>query len=687
MGFGLFGGRDPDAVKVKVSTLQLYDELYAASMASNNSSTAPYIHTANDEFSADFNGMYCNERISYYYMLDNLPRYLSIRFKDEIRVLCRKNVRISFLNLVRPHKIEWESPQMKSKLRILARLGKEKDEARGEVNAYNMHLNLGSMQSQEWIESSLSYLSEADISRKRALVKSSLVMVVTGERGEDFDMTVKDIVDYTNHIGLKLTRVLYNIPDWVRGYSPFNRSIVDGITDMMPSNVITDEIVARYSTYSQGILGASGMYFGTDIYSGFPVLKRVKAGAADAENWLITAETGGGKSFYIKFLLLQLLAAGFNGTIMDIEGREYKTVGEFMAKSSRVEIINMAEGSGSYFDPVEIAPPLGIPDIDKDAKTMSVNFTLAMLKVLLGKPYANNDWLDTVIDDAVQLVYTEVGITEDMKTWVRSTNLTLFNVYARLKTMKNYRSIPAYGEAVEKAIAVLSRYFEPNGTRSSLFTKRVRVTDVAEADLVICSFGMEGRAESSVDPVQLALMQLGAAQFSHQRSIFSKARGKFNFKIWEEFQRWGGFPDSEKTIGVAVTGGRKLGDVNIIITNNVADILRNDRFKIFGNIQSFVVGAISDSAVRTQLLERLTVPNMLPELDKISAAAITKDKEDGKDGKSSLESPYRHAFLCGLDRNKYGIVKVIVPEVLASTLLYAGVEEDKHKAAQEGEGK
>ena len=50
-----------------------------------------------------------------------------------------------------------------------------------------------------------------------------------------------------------------------------------------------------------------------------------------------------------------------------------------------------------------------------------------------------------------------------------------------------------------------------------------------------------------------------------------------------------------------------------------------------------------------------------------------------------MESPYRHAFLCGLDRNKYGIVKIVVPEVLASTLLYAGVESDKHNVEYEGD--
>ena len=47
-------------------------------------------------------------------------------------------------------------------------------------------------------------------------------------------------------------------------------------------------------------------------------MKPVKKTTEDAENWLITAETGGGKSYFVKALLEQLLAQNqYNGTIMD----------------------------------------------------------------------------------------------------------------------------------------------------------------------------------------------------------------------------------------------------------------------------------------------------------------------------------------------------------------------------------
>jgi len=173
--------------------------------------------------------------------------------------------------------------------------------------------------------------------------------------------------------------------------------------------------------------------------------------------------------------------------------------------------------------------------------------------------------------------------------------------------------------------------------------------------------------------------------------------------LYWEFQRWGKFPGSEKTIGVAVTGGRKLGDVNIIITNFVKDILNDDRFGILSNITSFMVGAIADSGTRVAVCTALSVPQMQSSLDRIAEAAAKKDEviEDTKsrqkkqntdeEGSEEVEvigtvdNMYSHAFLCGLDRNKYGIVKVILPkEIAKSKLFFTGVSQDKKKKAATG---
>ena len=57
---------------------------------------------------------------------------------------------------------------------------------------------------------------------------------------------------------------------------------------------------------------------------------------------------------------------------------------------------------------------------------------------------------------------------------------------------------------------------------------------------------------------------------------------------------------------------------------------------------------------------------------------IWKDDGDGSGKSNHMESIYNHAFLCGLDRSKYGIVKMLIPSDIAKTDIFkTGVENKK----------
>lgn len=659
-------------------SISLYDNLVYTHLVKDKTADSIKMSTVGDNLAIDQVGYYQGDTATFLYLLDDLPNYLHIDFKSRLRHECKGDVRVTFVNRLVPHRIAWNSPEMQSKMRILS--GAAEEFAEKDVNAFNMHANLGTMRRQEWIQESLQYLSSADVDRNRALFKMSMLMMIQGTRGDDFDESVKAIMSYSEHLGIIWHRVLYNIPAVLAYYMPWGQTVKEGGNTNYPAFVMPDETLARFNTYSQGTLGTSGVCFGMDIYSSFPVLKRVKASREDAENWLITAETGGGKSYMVKALILQLLAQGYNGTIMDIEGFEYLPLAKEVGVSSRVQVVNMAEGRGGYFDPVEI-PVYSELDLDEatQMRQNSIEFTLALFRVLLGKSYDEDDYLGVVIDDAVSRAYAERGVTENRMTWANSQGMTLFDIYNTIKTLKGYRKNADYDLAIDKCIALTNKYFEPGGTRSALFKNRVAINDIIDSDLVICSFGMAGKSQNSVDEVQMALMQLGAAQLSHQRSIFSKTKGKFNFKLWEEFQRWGKFPGSEKTLGTALTGGRKLGDVNIIITNVVAELLGADRFNIFSNVTSFLAGAIGDSKVRTELCERLSIPNMLPELNAISTVRNSNDEYKGTAKRTSI---YMYSFLCGLDKSKYAVVKMMLPTHLRESELFrTGVAADMENGA------
>ena len=622
------------------------------------------------------------DNISYFYSIDGFPNELPIDFKEAIRNEAREGVRISFIATFQETRIDWGSAQMRSKLRTWKTI----DEDTGDIDEFNYRENIKLLDNNTWRKQSLLYLSDAEIRRKRKLFKYRTLMIISGKRGENFNTTVGEVQSYCSSIGIKLSMVEEGLSDYLRVFSPFSLEFSKDVINTVGSNTVPDELLARFSGYDQGKLGKKGIYWGTDIDSGFPVFKAVKKSSVDAENILITAETGGGKSFFLKGLLIQLLGdPRFNGTIMDIEGFEYIPLAGYLARYDSVVILNMAEGTGKYFDPVEINVT-GDEKLDADMFTFSKSFTLSILKTLLGKTLMENDWSTVIVNDAVAKTYAKNGISLDPKTWYRSKGLTLFDVYDSMKSLydevlnfkkgakdeliNQYKSNLDYRSALDLVIAKLSTYFEPlekGGTRSDVFKSRVSLNDIRKAKLVVCSFGMAGKSADMVDQVQMALSQLSAANISHIRSLFSQAEGKYNFKVWEEFQRWGHFPDSEKTITTALTGGRKLGDVNLIVTNRVQELLDGDRFGIFGNTTSFAIGSIDDASTREQLCDRLSIPLLKNDLDKI---VIKRGNTESFSSDNEISSVYDKAFLIRLDKSVSTIVKMDMPDNIAKSSLF-----------------
>ena len=111
-----------------------------------------------------------------------------------------------------------------------------------------------------------------------------------------------------------------------------------------------------------------------------------------------------------------------------------------------------------------------------------------------------------------------------------------------------------------------------------------------------------------------------------------------------------------------------MGDINIIITNKVVDMLRDDRFGVFSNITSFAIGAIGDAQVRAELCERLSIPTMLPDLDAIHNNNKQLDRYVMGNGVG--QSPYLKAFLIGLDKTAYTVSRMSIPKDWANSPLF-----------------
>ena len=627
-------------------------------------------------------------KISYIYTIDGYPASVPIDYRERIRLLAR-GAKVAFISTFEPTVIDWNGAQMKSKLKTW----KTMDEDADEVTSYNYVENVDSMDSIERRKASLIYLADADKRRSRSLFKYRTLMIIAGVRGESFDKAIYEINDYCKSTGIKITRVESQVSEYLKAFSPFTMELGNNILKQVGSNTLTDEEIARFSSYTQGKIGLRGVIFGTDIFSGYNVYKVLKKKDTDAENILITAETGGGKSYLLKSILAQIDALPeYTGTINDIEGFEYIPFGNFCANRDKVVILNMAEGQGCYYDPYEIVLT-GNEDLDKNMFSLSKSFTNSIMCVCVGaKLLEENVWVQKIINNAIARSYTDLGVVEsDMSTWSKTSGKDLFYVYSKFKDLyteclsfkdrdidslplyDRYKMNPEYLDALDKVVANLSEYFEPlehGGIRGDVFKKKVSLSDIATAKLVINSFGMAGKSADTIDKTQMALTQLSAANISYLRSIFSKAQGKFNFKVWEEFQRWGQFPGSATTIKTAITGGRKLGDINFIVTNNVKELLDDDRFAIFDNITSFLVGAISSADTRERICKQLSVPQLQGELDSlVTKKGDSSSYEDAGTDQQTM-SIYDKAFLAQLDKSVTTILKMNLPKHIADSDIF-----------------
>lgn len=669
----------------KLSAIKLWDRVISASLRQEDSVKSDVKY---ENFYFDDIGFYNKDTgVTFLYTIDGYPSEVETDLRYNLRSECKGETRVSIISLFERHKIDWNSPQMKNKLKSWKIL----DETSEEVDEYNMHNNIESMDTVMWRKQSLRYLNDAVIRRKRKTFRFRSMVLVTGVRGTDFNESILGIEDYCKQRNIALTRVLYNIPEYLEMYSPFRLTRNPRLEKEVGNVVVTDEALARFTSFSQGKIGKMGDYWGTDIFSCFACLKPTKVKNTDAETWLITGETGSGKSYFGKGIILQLLSKDdINGTINDVEGFEYIGLVDIVEfGEDNVVVLNFAEGEGLYRDPVPI-PMTGNEKLDKGMYALSVSSTATMFRTLVGEVEIGIEaWVGVVIDEAIAIVYRNAGVLQkNMTTWHLADDLSIFDVYAKIKDMllqggnvegtigdmsKLVYNNEEYHKALQVIIARLSRYFEDDGTLRSTFSKRVTLGEIASAKLVINSFGMAGKSPDTVDKIQMALMQLYAANISHIRSIFSKSQGKYNFKVWEEFQRWGDFPNSDKIISTSLTGGRKLGDINIIMTNKVGDLLDNDRFGIFGNLTSVAIGCIWDSKVRHDLCKRLSMLNFEDDLDTL----VKKNKNlvNYVEGDTVQDSAYSKAFLIGLDKTFYTIARMDLPDEWDSLSLFqTGVE-------------
>jgi hypothetical protein len=666
--------------------LDMYD-MIIANLLAGNAIIEPTERLDNSQLAIGFSNISSDEQLSKYFMINKFPDFLQPRLIDLIRSKCMNiGVKINFYFYAQPHRIDWESPEMKNRMTVWRRYSTEHT---GAIDVFAYRTKRGESLARNRIITSTKYLNEAELEHKRSFLSTFFIISVSAKRDEDslanMSESIKSMKELCSQSEIKLTELRINMIDWLRAIGPFSLKADPEVASKLAKKVLTDDILANFNSYKQGRVGTKGVPLGIDVLSGVPVMRKFKDDPDGADNWLISAATGGGKSFWLKTLLTYLLADGFVCCVMDYEGDEYTNLANYIRAGNPedVRIVSMGKGSTVYFDPCEIPAITGDPRVDNDLKESAINFTLSIFRIIVcGLDGAFTKEQDRVMSLAIQRMYDTAGVTDDKYTWKRSKGLRLHDVYYEIKEMvesKELVDVDADNTKHKAAVSIIdasSIYFEPGESKSGTFKQPMPANELYKAKFIVFSFGMKGATDSATDPTILALKQLSVAYVNIQISNYCKyVRHCFNVKVWEEFQRWGCSNGSAETISNSITGGRKRGDVNFIITNDLASMLDDSNLlskRLRQNIQNYAIGKIPDSGVRQEFIRKFDQQDVLIALDNIAKAGMAQ--QSGSQKLSGSQSRYKNAFCIILEDGKRAICKVKLPKsLLKSELFKTGV--------------
>ena len=667
--------------------MDMYD-MIVANLIAGKSIIEPSQKLDNSQIAIGFSNIASENQISKFFLVRQLPDYMQPRLIDLIRSRCiRDGVKINFSFFCSPYKIDWDSAEMRNKMTIWKRYA---DEHSGPIDVFDYRTQRTGELARRRIIQSTKYLNEAELDYRRTLLRVAFVIEISAKRDDESILnmieSIKQMRQLCSSSDIKLRELRVDMINWLQTFGIFSLAQSREVTSKITYKVMTDDILANFNSYKQGRVGDRGVPLGIDILSGVPVLKKFKANPDAAENWLISAETGGGKSYFLKTLITYLLADGFVTTVMDYEGDEYLNLANYIRAGNPddVKIISMGKGSTTYFDPCEIPELTGDMDVDVDLKETAINYIVSIFRVITcGINGELTQWEQRIVSMAIQRMYDCAGVTDDMRTWHRSKGLRLRMVYDEIKSMVEAKELVdsdtdnVKHKAATRIADAASIYFEEGEAKAGTFKQPMSANELYNAKFIVFSFGMKGATESMNDPTILALKQLSVACVSIQISNYCKyVKHCFNVKVWEEFQRWIGSEGSGDIISNAMTGGRKRGDVNLIITNDLGSMIDENNSiakKLRQNIQNMAIGRIKDVGVREEFCNKFDLQDCKLALDRIAKAHASDDT--GKQQNSSSGNRYRHSFCIVLDNGKKAIAKVQLPQALVkSSLFRTGVD-------------
>lgn len=352
--------------------------------------------------------------------------------------------------------------------------------------------------------------------------------------------------------------------------------------DIMYDIMFTTETAGVFIPYNtKEIMQKNSIFYGLNKSSKNMIMYNRITG--DNYNGLIFGSTGSGKSFSAKCEMTQVLLNQPNTQVFLIDPQ-----GEYapLAKELNGEIIHLAPGSNAYINPLDLDISDG--DGEVDPIIMKSDYVISLFEIIYGKNRELSPKSKSLLDKAVRKIYRAYidDLSRSGKTCDVNKCPTLSDLRRELIDMKN----DAYeagqlADILQYAIGSLDTFAHRTNVNTN---SRFVIYDITklgsglkELGLYICLNDILNKT------IENSKRNLYTWFYIDEFHILLENEGTTLFvkRLWKTVRKWNGVP----------TG----------ITQNTADLLRNDDTITIFNNTSFVImlkSALQDRQNLSQLL-------------------------------------------------------------------------------------
>lgn len=606
-----------------------------------------------------------------YYYVKALPQYIQASFYNAVRMqiaLCRTShpVFVNFRIQGTPHYIDWNSSTMKERRRQWLEHEQTKeitdsrfsDSSSRESSAFD-----------KWRMQSWEYIQNAE-DRKVQLIDCEITIeLATDGTTNSHKLALldacKEFEQWCAKNDIKIKKVRNSIADFLKYTSITSLDTKANSAKKVMNRVLSSEILADMVSYTPGKINDTGVLFGIDVMTGMAVYKNLVRSGGDAENFLVLAETGGGKSAYMKALIIQMALNGYHQIVLDVDGEYRETT-----KVLDGVVINMSKAAGLYFDSTIIGDLTGDPEIDLSLLADSRATTVGIFNILCDTEEGMTSTEIRLFNEAFNRLYARVGVDPaDNRTWQNSRTLSFHKLYQEICSLRNDPAFASYERQLSDFIDKLFVYFDPAGIRSYLFQTPISLADILSqrgdqpmfVDIVL------NLASSQIGQVDVEglIKQSTATYLVTLLTNYFKSRHEFSVHYIEEYQRYAESPGVESLVVYMVTGNRKRNAATFIISNSPQKLLGMGGAAaqaIVDNVTNYIIGKIKRVAIKD-----------------VCEAFSLADSEWDLTNFIERSEVYKYCFLLKINNKDTTVVKQDIPPELLETPLFKTRDTKKEK--------